>query len=428
MAETSQSLSGLMQTNQPSLKTADPAVFLAIEREKERQQNHLELIASENIVSRAVMEAVGSVLTNKYAEGYPNRRYYGGCEYVDDIEELAIERVKQIFGAEHANVQPHSGTQANMAVYMAMLQPGDKMLTMRLDHGGHLTHGHPKNMSGLLYKIVHYGVDLKTGMIDYDDLEALALRERPKMMTVGASAYARTIDFKRLGAIAKSCGALLMADMAHIAGLVAVGLHPSPVPYADFVTSTTHKTLRGPRGGFILCKKEYAQAIDAMLFPGIQGGPLMHVIAGKAVCFGEALKPEFRVYQQQVIKNTQKLADCMKAKGYCIVSGGTDNHLFLIDLRTKFPSLTGKQAQDTLDSVHITTNRNTIPGDNRSPFQASGLRLGAAAVTSRGMQEKEMSLITEFIDQALSSTETHPVLGDVRQQVMDLCAQFPIPF
>lgn len=411
-----------------TLRTLDPAVFSAIEEEKEREENHIELIASENFTLPAVLEAVGSILTNKYAEGYPGKRYYGGCQYVDKIEQLAIDRACQLFGADHANVQPHSGSQANLAVYFAMLQPGDKILTMSLEHGGHLTHGHPKNLSGSYYKVVNYGVNFETGLIDYDQLAKIAEAEKPKMITVGASAYARTIDFKRMSQIAKNCGALLMADIAHIAGLVAAGLHPSPVPFADFVTTTTHKTLRGPRGGIILCKEEHAKAIDSAVFPGTQGGPLMHVIAGKAVCLQEALKPEFRAYQQQILTNAKALAAEMAAKGYHLSGGGTDNHLMLIDLRTNHPEITGKEAQTVLDSAHITINRNTVPNETRSPFQTSGIRLGSPAVTSRGMKEPEMKLIAGFIHDILSNIKDEAVIEATRLKVIELCKRFPLPY
>lgn len=410
-----------------SLDSLDPMVADLIRQEKNRQQCGLELIASENFTLPAILEAVGSVLTNKYAEGYPGKRYYGGCEYVDQIESLAIERAKQVFGADHANVQPHSGTQANVAVYLSVLRPGDKLLTMQLDHGGHLSHGYSKNVSGMLFKVVHYGVNLQTGCIDYDHLEQLAMKEKPAMITVGASAYPRTIDFERMGKIAKQSGAYLLADIAHIAGLVAAGLHPSPVPYADFVTTTTHKTLRGPRGGLILCKGKYAQEVDAVLFPGTQGGPLMHVIAGKAVCFKEALTSTFREYQRAVIQNTHHLADAFARKGYTLVSGGTDNHLFLIDLRPSHPDLTGKKAQELLEKNKITVNRNTIPGETRSPFQASGLRIGTAALTSRGMGGEAMEAIAELMHQTLQECA---LLGNkkIRDNVESLCKDFPLPY
>src|SRR3954463_8944775 len=392
--------------NASPLQALDPQVYSAISEEFHRQQSHLELIASENFTYPAVMEAQGSVLTNKYAEGYPTKRWYGGCEQVDKVETVAIERAKKLFGAEHANVQPHSGSQANFAVYTAVLQPGDKILGMNLSHGGHLTHGNPANFSGKLYQFVQYGVREDTGLIDYDELAAVATREKPKMITVGASAYSRVIDFARMGEIARSVGAFLFADIAHIAGLVAAGVHPSPVPHADFVTTTTHKTRRGPRGGLILCKAAHAKAIDSAMFPGGQGGPLMHVIAGKAVCFGECLKPEFKTYSEQIVKNSRALAAAFLSRGYKIVSGGTDNHLFLLDLRTKFPELTAKAAQETLDRANITCNKNTVPFETRSPFQASGIRLGTPAVTSRGFVEKDMDEIAGCIDTVLAAIGT----------------------
>lgn len=410
------------------LQQIDPEIFDIIQKEKKRQQNHIELIASENFTLPAVLEAVGSILTNKYAEGYPGKRYYGGCEHVDVIEQLAIDRAKQLFKAEHANVQPHSGSQANFAVYFAMLKPGDKLLTMSLDHGGHLTHGHPKNISGNYFSVVNYGVSDKDGRIDYDLLEQLAVKEKPQMITVGASAYSRIIDFERMGTIAKKSGALLMADIAHIAGLVAAGLHPSPLPHADFVTTTTHKTLRGPRGGLILCKEAFAKNIDSALFPGTQGGPLMHVIAGKAVCLKEALKPEFKTYQSQIIKNCQALAGKLQELGFTLCTGGTDNHLLLIDLRPSHSDLSGKVAQEVLDKANITTNRNTIPHDTRSPFQTSGIRLGTPAVTSRDMKEPQMHQIAEFITAILNNINDTNTLTTTRQKVIDLCAQFPLPY
>lgn len=410
-----------------TLELFDPEIANLIHQEKVRQETGLELIASENFTLPAIMEAVGSVLTNKYAEGYPQKRYYGGCQFVDSVEQLAIDRAKALFGAEHANVQPHSGTQANVAVYLSVLKPGDKLLTMRLDCGGHLSHGYSKNISGMLFNVVHYGVDLETGRIDYDQLEEVAMREKPNMITVGASAYPRIIDFERMGAIAKKCGAYLLADIAHIAGLVAAGLHPSPVPYADFVTTTTHKTLRGPRGGLILCKECYAKALDSTVFPGNQGGPLMHVIAGKAVCFKQALMPEFKLYQRAIVENTKCLADQFKAKNYKLVSDGTDNHLLLLDLRTSHPEITGKQAQELLEANKITVNRNTIPGETRSPFQTSGLRIGSAALTSRGMWVKEMEKIAALIHQTLQ--ECNPAGNDnIRSSVLNLCQQFPLPY
>ena len=410
------------------LKTLDAEVFDAIAKETNRQQTHLELIASENFTLPAVMEAMGSTLTNKYAEGYPAKRYYGGCEFVDVIEQLAIDRAKKLFGAEHVNVQPHSGSQANIAVYTAVLKPGDKILAMSLEHGGHLSHGHPMNLSGMLYNIVSYGVDEKTGRIDYEKLEQVAMAEKPKLIVVGASAYPRTIYFDKVGEIAKKCGAMLMADIAHIAALVAAGVHPNPVPYCDFVTTTTHKTLRGPRGGMIMCREQYAKAINSSVFPGNQGGPLMHVIAAKAVCFGEALKDSFKEYAKQIIKNTAKLADELAKRGHGIVSGGTDNHLLLIDLRKNNPDLTGKAAQAALDKANITTNKNTIPGETRSPFQASGIRLGTAAVTSRGMGEDEMVKIAEAIDLVLSNPEDEAAIEKAKNIALELCAKFPLPY
>jgi len=378
-----------------------------------------------------VLEAAGCVMTNKYAEGYPGRRWYGGCEQVDKVEVLAIERAKKLFGAEHANVQPHSGSQANFAVYTAVLQPGDKVLGMNLSHGGHLTHGNPANFSGKLYQFCQYGVREDTGRIDYDELAATAARERPKMITVGASAYSRIIDFARMGEIARGVNALLFADIAHIAGLVAAGLHPSPVPHADFVTTTTHKTLRGPRGGLILCRAVHAKAIDSAMFPGGQGGPLMHIIAAKAVCLAECLKPEFKAYSAQIIRNAQALATAMTKRGYKIVSGGTDNHLMLVDLRAKFPELTGKVAQETLDRANITCNKNTVPFETRSPFQASGLRLGTPAVTTRGLVEADMDEIAACLDAVLAAVGTpqlEAVLAETKARVVRLTSRFPLPY
>jgi glycine hydroxymethyltransferase len=410
------------------LSELDPEVFACIKNEKARQQSHIELIASENFTTPAVMEAQGSVLTNKYAEGYPGKRWYGGCDHVDVVENLAIERAKKLFGADHANVQPHSGSQANQAVYFSAIKPGDKILTMRLEDGGHLTHGHPKNFSGELYEVIHYGVSPENGQIDYDELEKVALAEKPKLITTGASAYSRVIDFERMGKIAKACGALLFADIAHIAGLVAAGVHPSPVPYADFVTTTTHKTLRGPRGGLILCKEEYAKAIDATVFPGCQGGPLMHVIAAKAVCFGEALKPEFKNYQAQIKKNATALADKMKDLGFHVVSDGSDNHLMLIDLRKSHPNLTGKEAQIALDKANITVNKNTIPGETRSPFQTSGIRLGTPAVTSRGFLENDMIQVAEIIKSVLDDPENPSVISEAKAKATAICNAHPLPY
>ena len=410
------------------LAEVDPQIYQAIQQEKKRQQTHIELIASENFTLPAIIESTGSVLTNKYAEGYPAKRYYGGCEHVDVAESLAIERAKRLFGAEHANVQPHSGSQANTAVYFAMLQPEDKILTMSLQDGGHLTHGHPKNCSGMLYEVINYGVDPQSGLIDYDSIEELATREKPKLITVGASAYSRTIDFERMGKIAQANGALLLADIAHIAGLVAAGLHPSPVPHADFVTTTTHKTLRGPRGGLILCKEEHAKAIDSAVFPGNQGGPLMHVIAAKATCFQEAAKPDFVEYQKQVQTNANALAQALTSRGFHIVSGGTDNHLLLLDLRPSHPEMTGKEAQLALEGANLTLNRNTVPGETRSPFQTSGLRIGSPAVTSRGMKEDEMLVIAEIIDAILQAPEDVNNLNEQKQKSLDLCSRFPLPY
>ena len=410
------------------LKEVDAEVFDAIKAETNRQQTHIELIASENFVIPAVMEAMGSTLTNKYAEGYPGKRYYGGCEFVDVVEQLAIDRAKKLFGAEHVNVQPHSGSQANIAVYTAVLKPGDKILTMSLEHGGHLSHGHPKNVSGMLYNVVNYGVDEKMGYIDYDKLEAKAMEEKPRLITVGASAYPRQIDFERMAGIAKKCGAMIMADIAHIAGLVAAGVHPSPVPFCDFVTTTTHKTLRGPRGGIIMCREEYAKAIDSAIFPGTQGGPLMHVIAGKAVCFGEALKDSFKEYQKQIVKNSKALAEGLMKRGIGLVSGGTDNHLLLVDLRIKHPDLTGKDAQNALDKANITTNKNTIPGETRSPFKASGIRLGTPAVTSRGMVEADMDKIAEAIVTVLNAPEDEAEIAKAKAIAEELCKKYPLPY
>jgi RpiB/LacA/LacB family sugar-phosphate isomerase len=408
------------------LLNVDSAVAEAIELERRRQQENIELIASENFTSLAVMEAQGSVLTNKYAEGLPKKRWYGGCENVDTIEQLAIDRAKKLFGAEHVNVQPHSGSQANMAVYFAVLKPGDKMLTMDLSHGGHLTHGNKVNFSGKFFEIVHYGVRKDDERIDYDQLAAMAREHKPKMITVGASAYPRIIDFARMGEIAREVGAYLLADIAHIAGLVVVGLHPSPIPHADFVTTTTHKTLRGPRGGLILCREKFAKEIDSTVFPGIQGGPLEHVIAGKAVCFQEALQPAFRVYQEQIVKNAKALAEGMKRNGYRIVSGGTDNHLMLVDVGVK--NLTGKDCQIALDVAAITVNKNTIPFETRSPFQASGVRLGTPAVTTRGMKEAEMAAIADMISEVLLDIKSLDTAAKVRQRVRELTAKFPLPY
>lgn len=409
-----------------ALNKIDPDIFKAIHEEKKRQQENIELIASENFTSPAVLEAQGSVLTNKYAEGYPGKRYYGGCEFVDIAESLAISRAKQLFGAEHANVQPHSGSQANMAVYFSVLKPGDKILTMDLAHGGHLTHGFSKNFSGQMYQVMHYGVRKEDERIDYDAVEKIAKEYRPKLITVGASAYPRTIDFKRMKQIADSVQTLLFVDMAHIAGLVAAGVHPSPVPYADFVTTTTHKTLRGPRGGLILCREKFAKDIDSMVLPGIQGGPLMHVIAAKAVCFLEALQPAFKIYQQQIVKNAQTLAEALTKNGSRIVSGGTDNHLMLVDLRPQ--KVTGKEAQIALDKAGITVNKNLIPFDPEKPLVTSGIRLGTPAVTTRGMKEAEMKEIANLISTVLVSIEDEPKLAEVKKAVQQLTKRFPLPY
>ena len=409
-----------------SLPATDPDVAEAISRERLRQQEHLELIASENFTSNAVMQAQGSVLTNKYAEGYPRKRWYGGCEHVDVVEQLTIDRAKRLFGAEHANVQPHSGSGANMAVYFAFLKPGDRMLTMDLSHGGHLTHGNRANFSGRFFEITHYGVRREDERIDYDDLARLAREHRPRMITVGASAYPRIIEFQKLGEIAREVGALLLADIAHIAGLVAAGLHPSPVEHADFVTTTTHKTLRGPRGGLILCKEQYAKEIDSQVFPGIQGGPLMHVIAAKAVCFQEALQTTFQNYQRQVVRNASALAEGLKRNGYRLVSGGTDNHLMLVDVGAR--ELTGKECQIVLDQAGLTVNKNTIPFETRSPFQASGIRLGTPAVTTRGMGEVEMAAIADMISEVLLDIKNVDAVKVVRQRVRELTARFPLPY
>lgn len=411
---------------QDDLSAVDPIVAKAIDNEIARQSDGLELIASENFVSEAVLQAAGSVFTNKYAEGYPGKRYYGGCEFSDVVEQLAIDRAKQIFGAEHANVQPHSGAQANMAVFLAALQHGDKILGMNLSHGGHLTHGHPMNFSGINFTVADYGVNKETERIDYDELQAIAERERPKMLICGASAYPRIIDFERLGAISKSVGALLMADIAHIAGLVAAGLHPSPVPHCDFVTTTTHKTLRGPRGGLILCREDWAKAIDKAVFPGIQGGPLVHIISAKAVAFGEALKPDFAEYQAQVIRNASALATALQERGLRIVSGGTDNHLMLVDVFASGTGITGKVAEKALDEVHITVNKNTIPFDTNSPFVASGIRLGTPALTTRGMKEAEMKEIGNLIADVVQNSESDDVKSRVRDSVKALTKRFPL--
>jgi len=408
------------------LRKVDPEIFAAIAAEEKRQRENIELIASENFTSRAVMEAQGSVLTNKYAEGYPRKRWYGGCENVDVAEQLAIDRAKRLFGAEHVNVQPHSGAQANMAVYFAAIKPGDKILTMNLAHGGHLTHGHPANFSGKFYQVTHYGVDEKTEQIDYDALQKQAEEVQPVMITAGASAYPRIIDFPRLRQIADSVGAILFIDMAHIAGLVAGGQHPSPIPHAQFVTTTTHKSLRGPRGGIVLCEEQFAKQIDSMLFPGVQGGPLMHVIAAKAVCFHEALQPQFRDYQRQVVINAKALAAGLAKHGYRIVSGGTDNHLVLVDLRPK--EINGKEAQEVLDRAGITVNKNAIPFDTYPIFKPGGIRVGTPAVTTRGMKEEEMLEIADLIAEALSNRSDADALERVHGKVRELTRRFPIPF
>ena len=404
------------------LTSCDPEVGQAIFAEYERQNDGIELIASENFVSEAVLAAAGTILTNKYAEGYPGKRYYGGCQCVDVVENIARERAKKLFGAEHANVQPHSGSQANTAVYVALLQPGDTVMGMSLADGGHLTHGSPVNLSGLYYHFVPYGVDPETHLIDYDRLEEQAVTVKPKLIVAGASAYPRVIDFPRMAEIAKKCGAYLMVDMAHIAGLVAAGLHPSPVPYADVVTTTTHKTLRGPRGGMILCREELAKKIDKAIFPGIQGGPLLHIIAAKAVCFGEALKPEFRAYQEQIVKNAKILADTLVAEGFDLVSGGTDNHLMLVDLR-RF-GVTGKEMEHRLDEVHITVNKNAIPNDPQSPFITSGIRVGTPAATTRGLKEDDMVTVGRLIKLAAADFENSAVC--IRAEVARICEKYPL--
>ena len=406
------------------LQEVDPLIYDAIRQEAHRQHEGLELIASENFVSEAVLEAAGSVLTNKYAEGYPGRRYYGGCEFTDVVERTAIARARELFGAEHANVQPHSGSQANMAVFLTACQHGDTILGMDLSHGGHLTHGHPLNFSGKSYQVVSYGVRREDETLDYEQMERLAQEHRPRLIICGASAYSRTIDFARISAIAQSVGALLLADIAHIAGLVATGLHPSPVPHCDFVTTTTHKTLRGPRSGLILCKEAHAKEIDRNLFPGVQGGPLVHIIAAKAVAFLEALHPDFRLYQEQVIQNARALAQAMKDAGHRIVSGGTDNHLFLVDVFSK--GLTGKDAEKALETAHITVNKNTIPYDANPPMKASGIRLGTPALTTRGMKEAEMRVVAQIIDRVLQAPEDPAVLQQAIGDVRTLTARFPL--
>jgi len=407
-----------------NLKEQDPEIWQAIRAEGKRQELNLELIASENCVSEPVLEAMGSVLTNKYAEGYPGRRYYGGCEFVDVVEQLAIDRAKQLFGADHANVQPHSGAQANMAVYFSQLEPGDTILAMNLAHGGHLTHGSPVNFSGRFFKVVPYGVSAQTYRIDFDEVRSLALEHRPKMIVCGHSAYPRQIDFAQFRAIADEVGALLFADVAHVAGLIVGGVHPSPVPYCDFVTTTTHKTLRGPRGGIILCKAEHAKKIDSSIFPGNQGGPLMHIIAAKAVAFREALQPSFRDYQQAIVRNAATLASTLMSHGTQLISGGTDNHLMLVDFRSS--ELTGRDAQRALDKARITTNCNAVPFDQRPPYITSGLRVGTPAVTTRGMREPEMKVIGDLLVRALRSVSDDDALGKIGEEVAALCRRFPI--
>jgi glycine hydroxymethyltransferase len=406
------------------LKKQDPAVYKAIMGETRRQAWTLELIASENIVSEAVLEAQGSVLTNKYAEGYPGKRYYGGCDQVDIAENLAIERAKKLFGAEHVNVQPHSGSSANFAAYFSVLQVGDTIMGLNLAHGGHLTHGHPLNFSGKFFKVVGFNVHKDTELVDYDEAERLAVEHRPKLICVGASAYARVFDWQRFRAICDKVGALLMTDIAHYAGLVAAGLYPSPVPYADFVTTTTHKTLRGPRAGMIMCKAQYAQALDKLVFPGAQGGPLMHVIAAKAVAFGEALKPSFKKYQLQILKNAQKLAEALTTHGFRIVTGGTDCHMFLVDLRPK--GITGKAAEEALDLAGITVNKNAIPFDPEKPFIASGIRIGTPAITSRGLVEKDMVQLAAWINRAITHHQNAKELAKIRAEVKALCLKYPV--
>ena len=407
-----------------SLADTDPDIAAAIRNELRRQSDGLELIASENFVSTAILEAAGSVMTNKYAEGYPGKRYYGGCEFVDVAESLAIARAKQLFGADHANVQPHSGAQANMSVYFTLLKPGDTVLGMNLAHGGHLTHGHPLNFSGKLYTIVPYGVRKDDERIDYDELERLAREHRPQMIMVGASAYPRQIDFTRIAKVAKEVGAPMVVDMAHIAGLVATGLHPSPVPHADFVTSTTHKTLRGPRSGLVLCREQYARDLDRAVFPGVQGGPLMHIIAAKAVCFREAMEPSFAAYQRQILANAARLASALASHGFRLVSGGTDNHLMLVDVFSK--GITGKAAEDALGKAGITVNKNAIPFDQNPPAVASGIRVGTPAVTTRGLQEPEMDLIADLIARVLASPDDERTLASVKEEVERLCRRFPL--
>jgi glycine hydroxymethyltransferase len=406
------------------LQRVDPDIYRVLCQEAERQEHNLELIASENVVSRAVLEAQGSILTNKYAEGYPGRRYYGGCEFVDVAEQLAIDRAKQLFGADHVNVQPHSGSQANMAVYFGQLSPGDTILSMDLTHGGHLTHGSPVNFSGKFFKVVPYGVRQSDERLDYDAMADLARQHRPKMIVVGYSAYPREIDFVPFRKVADEIGAVVMVDIAHFAGLVAAGIHPSPVPHAEFVTTTTHKTLRGARGGMVMCREAFAKALNSSVFPGNQGGPLMHVIAAKAVAFKEALAPEFKTYQQQIVRNAKALAAALMRSGFRLVSGGTDNHLMLLDLR--HTELTGKVAQETLDQAHITVNKNTVPFETRSPFVTSGVRIGTPAVTTRGMKEPEMEAIAQLIVRALQNVGSERALASVGDDVISLCRKFPI--
>jgi glycine hydroxymethyltransferase len=413
------------QMNAP-LAEVDPVISDAIANEVRRQAEGLELIASENFVSEAVLEAMGSVFTNKYAEGYPKKRYYGGCEWTDVVEQVAIDRAKQLFGADHANVQPHSGAQANMSVYLAAIQYGDQILGMNLSHGGHLTHGHPMNFSGLSYKVADYGVSRETEQIDYDELQRIAEEHRPKLIICGASAYPRTINFERIGEIARSIGARMFADIAHIAGPIAAGLHPSPVPHADYVTTTTHKTLRGPRGGLILCKEEHAAEVNRKLFPGVQGGPLVHIIAAKAVAFGEALRDDFKQYQQQTLNNARALAAELQAQGLRIVSGGTDNHLMLVDVFMDGRGITGKDAEKALEAAHITVNKNTIPFDTNKPFVTSGIRIGTPALTTRGMGEAEMRRIAALISEVLHAPQSEEVRNKVRQSVGELTAHFPL--
>ena len=409
-----------------NLADVDPLVNGAVNDEINRQTNGLELIASENFVSEAVLQAMGTVFTNKYAEGYPRKRYYGGCEFADVVEQAAIDRAKEIFGAEHANVQPHSGAQANMSVFLAALKHGDRILGMNLSHGGHLTHGHPMNFSGINFEVSDYGVNKETEQIDYDEFLKKAEESRPQMIICGASAYPRTIDFERIGEIARSVGAVVMADIAHIAGMVAVGLHPTPVPHCEYVTTTTHKTLRGPRGGLILCREEFAKAVDKAVFPGVQGGPLMHIIAAKAVAFGEALRGDFKAYQQQILANAQALADELRAQGLRLVSGGTDNHLILIDVFDGGKGITGKVAEKALDEVHITVNKNTIPFDTNSPFVASGVRVGTPALTTRGMKEPEMRKIGAMLAAIVKEPQSDELKSKVKTEVLELTANFPL--